>query len=216
MRYKKDDLVRLCKERDLLDDENRTKPQLVDALLQWVRPLSRALSPRGPQLTLGPSAARQQVDRDVIAGFFPSFVQLDHLEPLDADSPQRDQDAGSARARARLGAHRRRHTPPHAPRAPCEPEQAALAAALEGQRAAGGRQRARPREPAAPRQGDPARGAHQARARRLGRLQGAFSPPCLAPPHRSSTADPLSLSCRTSSRACSTAAPSPSATSAGT
>lgn len=37
MRYKKDDLVRLCKERDLLDHENRTKPQLVDALLQWVR-----------------------------------------------------------------------------------------------------------------------------------------------------------------------------------
>lgn len=37
MRCKKDELVRLCEERDLLDHEARTKQQLIDALLQWVR-----------------------------------------------------------------------------------------------------------------------------------------------------------------------------------
>ncbi|BGP45834.1 hypothetical protein JCM10450v2_001669 [Rhodotorula kratochvilovae] len=45
MRYKKDDLVRLCEERDLLDNENRTKPQLIDALLQWRDKTSEMSSP---------------------------------------------------------------------------------------------------------------------------------------------------------------------------
>ncbi|KWU44908.1 kinase-like protein, partial [Rhodotorula sp. JG-1b] len=35
MRYRKDDLVRLCEERDI-DHDGRKKAQLVDALLQWV------------------------------------------------------------------------------------------------------------------------------------------------------------------------------------
>ncbi|GAA6056330.1 hypothetical protein JCM3770_000673 [Rhodotorula araucariae] len=45
MRYKKDDLVRLCEERDLLDNVNRTKPQLIDALLQWRDKTSEMSSP---------------------------------------------------------------------------------------------------------------------------------------------------------------------------
>lgn len=36
MRYRKDDLVRLCEERDI-EHGGRKKAQLVDALLQWVR-----------------------------------------------------------------------------------------------------------------------------------------------------------------------------------
>lgn len=34
-RYRKDDLVRLCEEREL--DKEGTKPQLIKALLEWVR-----------------------------------------------------------------------------------------------------------------------------------------------------------------------------------
>ncbi|GAA6006344.1 uncharacterized protein JCM10292_002655 [Rhodotorula paludigena] len=45
MRCKKDELVRLCEERDLLDHEARTKQQLIDALLQWRDKESEASSP---------------------------------------------------------------------------------------------------------------------------------------------------------------------------
>lgn len=45
MRYRKDDLVRLCEERDI-DHGGRKKAQLVDALLQWVRPQGLSRSSR--------------------------------------------------------------------------------------------------------------------------------------------------------------------------
>ncbi|GAA5916515.1 hypothetical protein JCM8208_005037 [Rhodotorula glutinis] len=76
MRYKKDDLVRLCKERDLLDDENRTKPQLVDALLNWrdnkstemSSPVSSPLSSSSTISNLSTQTARNETKTQALRG----------------------------------------------------------------------------------------------------------------------------------------------------
>lgn len=66
MRYRKDDLVRLCEERDI-DHDGRKKAQLVDALLQWrdmdveaSSPLSAASSTSSTLSNLSTDTARQE------------------------------------------------------------------------------------------------------------------------------------------------------------
>ncbi|GAA5878445.1 hypothetical protein JCM3774_006401 [Rhodotorula dairenensis] len=66
MRYRKDDLVRLCEERDI-DHDGRKKAQLVDALLQWrdmdveaSSPVSAASSAGSTLSNLSTDTARQE------------------------------------------------------------------------------------------------------------------------------------------------------------
>ncbi|GAA5922664.1 hypothetical protein JCM3775_005807 [Rhodotorula graminis] len=107
MRYKKDDLVRLCKERDLLDDENRTKAQLVDALLYWrdnqatevSSPVSSPLSSSSTISNLSTQTARNETKTQALrglehasartaAGTTPLLMRPEHLA-----SPNKPQSA---------------------------------------------------------------------------------------------------------------------------
>ncbi|GAA5843679.1 hypothetical protein JCM9279_000100 [Rhodotorula babjevae] len=111
MRYKKDDLVRLCKERDLLDDENRTKPQLVDALLQWrdskstemSSPVSSPLSSSSTVSNLSTQTARNETKTQALRGLehasartaagTPLLMRPEHLaSPNKPHSPQHSKD----------------------------------------------------------------------------------------------------------------------------
>lgn len=141
----------MCEERDLQND-GRTKKELVDALLQWVRSILAQLI----LLLLTVVLARTARSRELC--FFSGlrrFDGLDSFERFNRNCSRYPQDCSTRRSFACISKDFKKHSSPHARSTSDQSRETSISQSFEREGTSRGCQRSRPRESPATRQGDP-------------------------------------------------------------